>query len=150
MHEALNLRPKVLPHPSLGLRVAPALQHPAQPQALVALQYALPQLLEPTVRQGRHECDRRLPTLHLSPLELHCESVLGGGAGCGRDEITVVLVHYKEVGDLNDPLLDPLQLITTRRWYHEGHHINRLVNQNLTLAQPHRLHNDRTIPRALA
>jgi hypothetical protein len=65
------------------------------------------------------------------------------------EECSVRLVYYEHVGNLDNPLLDTLQFVPPTRRYQKNQHVHGLVYFNLTLPNPHSLHNNKAVPSCL-
>ena len=76
------------------------------------------------------------------------EIVGGATRGCG--EVTIGLVDDDHVGELHDPALDALELVTAGRRGHQHEQVDQIRHRHLRLADADGLHDHQIEPGGLA
>src|SRR2546429_276156 len=98
-----------------------------------------PQVVDAGALQRGDEHDARRPGLGLRAHEPERAAVVGRGGLRRGSQLAVVLVDDDDVGELDDPALDALQLVARARRDQDGEQVDHAGDCDLGLADTHRL-----------
>src|SRR5271166_5188062 len=99
----------------------------------------LPDLANPRPFERRDRTHRDLPFSERRANQPQRTRIVGSRSVCGGSEFAVRLVDEDEIGELDHPALDPLQLVARRRRQNQHEEVDDFGDRRLGLAHPDRL-----------
>ena len=124
----------------------PALVGPVRAEA----RHILPDLADAGPFKRRDRAHRDVPFRQRRADQPQRTRIVRHRAPCRGNELAIRLVDEDEIGELDDPALDPLQPVPRRRWQDQHEEVDDLGDRRLGLADADRLDQHRVKPGSLA